>query len=78
MKKSGKEAPDCAVTADFHVKLKRPTSSDTLIKLTTKVVESTGERVIVEAELVADNKVCVTCRRTFVAVKEGHPSYHRW
>ena len=27
---------------------------------------------------VANGKVTATCRGTFVAVKEGHPAYHRW
>ena len=33
---------------------------------------------VVEATLEAGNKVTATCRGTFVAVKEGHPAYHRW
>ncbi len=78
MKKNGKDAPDCTVTADFHVKLKRPTPSDATIKLTARVVESTENRAVVEAELIADEKVCATCRGTFVAVSEGHPAFHRW
>ncbi len=78
MKRDGKDAPDCTVTADFHVKLKRPTPSDATIKLTARVVESTENRAVVEAELIADDKVCATCCGTFVAVDEGHPAYHRW
>jgi uncharacterized protein (TIGR00369 family) len=78
MKKSGKDEPDCTVTADFHVKLLRPTPSDALITLKARVVESTDTRATVEAELIANEKVCATCRGTFVAVKPGHPAYHRW
>lgn len=78
MKKSGKTEADCTVTADFHVKLKRPTPFDATIYLTARVVESEGDKAIVEAELIANEKVCATCRGTFVAVKEGHPAYHRW
>ena len=78
MKRDGKDAPDCTVTADFHVKLKRPTPSGATIKLTARVVESTENCAVVEAELIADEKVCATCRGTFVAVDEGHPAYHRW
>ena len=78
MKKAGLSEAPCTVTADFHVKLLRPTPSDALISLRARVVESTGDRAIVEAELVANGKVCDTCRGTFVAVKEGHPAYHRW
>ncbi|MEK7724012.1 MAG: PaaI family thioesterase [Acidobacteriota bacterium] len=78
MKQSGKTEPDCTVTADFHVKLKRPTPFEATIYLKARVVESTGDKAIVEAELIANEKVCATCRGTFVAVKEGHPAYHRW
>lgn len=34
--------------------------------------------ILHQAELTANGKVCATCRGTFVAVKEGHPAYHRW
>jgi acyl-coenzyme A thioesterase PaaI-like protein len=78
MKKNNKTAPDCTVTADFHVKLRRPTPFNATLFLKARVVESTEDRVIVEAELIANEKVCATCRGTFIAVKEGHPAYHRW
>jgi acyl-coenzyme A thioesterase PaaI-like protein len=78
MNKNGKSVPDCTVTADFHVKLRRPTPFDAPIHLTARVVESTDDRAIVEAKLIAEGKICATCRGTFVAVKEGHPAYHRW
>jgi acyl-coenzyme A thioesterase PaaI-like protein len=78
MKKNGDEVPPCTVTADFHVKLRRPTPVDGPITLKARVVESTEDRATVEAELIAGGKVCDTCRGTFVAVKEGHPAYHRW
>jgi hypothetical protein len=32
----------------------------------------------VEGTLSANEKVCARCRGTFVAVKEGHPAFHRW
>lgn len=78
MKQNGKDTPDCTVTADFHVKLLRPTPSSAEIYLTAKVVDSREDRATVEAELIANDKVCATCRGTFVAVREGHPAYHRW
>ncbi|MBK8303660.1 MAG: PaaI family thioesterase [Chloracidobacterium sp.] len=78
MKRDGKTEPDCTVTADFHVKLKRPTPVDAPIYLKARVVESSEDRATVEAELIVNDKVCATCRGTFVAVKEGHPAYHRW
>ncbi|MEO8034218.1 MAG: PaaI family thioesterase [Acidobacteriota bacterium] len=70
--------PPCTVTSDFHVQLKRPTPMDVPLQLRARVVESTADRAIVEATLEANGKVTATCRGTFVAVKEGHPAYHRW
>ncbi len=78
MRKSGAEAPPCTVTAEFDVKLKRPTPLDAELTLRAKVVESTDDRAVVEATIEAGGKVTATCRGTFVAVKEGHPAYHRW
>ena len=78
MKKRGESEPPCTVTADFHVTLKRPTPMDAAVKLRARVVESTDDRAVVEATLEANGKITATCRGTFVAVKEGHPAYHRW
>ncbi len=78
MKKNGKTEPDCTVTANYSVKLLRPTPFDATIYLKARVVESTEDRATVEAELIANDKVCATCRGLFVAVKEGHPAFHRW
>ena len=78
MRKSSADVPPCTVTADFHVVLKRPTPMDAPLHLRARVVESTGDRATVEATLEAKGKVTATCRGTFVAVKEGHPAYHRW
>ena len=78
MKKAGMDHPPCTVTADYAIKLLRPTLTDLPVKLVARVVESTDDRAIVEGELIAHDKVCATCRGTFVAVKPGHPAYHRW
>ncbi len=78
MKKRGETTAPCTVTAEFHVKLLRPTPVEGPIVLRARVVESSEDRATVEAELIAGEKVCDTCRGVFVAVKEGHPAYHRW
>lgn len=78
MKRDGLDQAPCTVTAEFHVKLLRPTPVDGPITLKARVVESSEDRATVEAELIAGGKVCDTCRGLFVAVKEGHPAYHRW
>ena len=78
MQKAGASTPPCTVTAEFHVKLKRPTPTNGPIHLRAKVVESSEDRAVIEAELEAGGKVTATCRGVFVAVKEGHPAFHRW
>ena len=78
MKRDGKDTPDCTVTANYSIKLLRPTLFDKPITLKARVIESSEDRATVEAELIADDKVCATCKGLFVAVKEGHPAYHRW
>lgn len=78
MNAQGLDFPPSTVTSEFHVKLKRPTPSKGPIRLRARVVESEGDRAVVEAELEAGGKVTSTCRGVFVAVREGHPAYHRW
>jgi acyl-coenzyme A thioesterase PaaI-like protein len=78
MVKAGGDHPPCTVTAEYHVKLQRPTPMDGPITLRARVVESTADRATVEATLEAGGKVCATCRGVFVAVKPGHPAYNRW
>ncbi|KYG00495.1 thioesterase [Sorangium cellulosum] len=77
MQARGADAPPCTVTADFHVKLKKPTPLGP-VRLRAQVAEAEGDRVVVEATLEAGGRVTATCRGTFVAVKEGHPAFHRW
>ena len=78
MQARGEPTPPCTVTADFHVKLRRPTPLDGPVHLVAKVSSLEGDRALIEATLEAGGKVCATCVGTFVAVKEGHPAFHRW
>jgi acyl-coenzyme A thioesterase PaaI-like protein len=78
MNRRAASGPPCTVTAEFHVKLKRPTPTGGPVRLRARVVESTDDRAVVEATLEARGVVTATCRGTFVAVREGHPAYHRW
>jgi len=78
MVRDGLEQPPCTVTAEFDVKLRRPTPKDAEIELRARVVGSEGPRVTIDATLSAEGTVTATCRGTFVAVREGHPAYHRW
>ena len=78
MKQAGLDHPPCTVTAEYFIKLLRPTPTQEAIHLSARVIEIREDRAVIEATLSAGSKVCATCRGTFVAVKPGHPAYHRW
>ena len=78
MRVRGADAPPTTVTADFHVRLLKPTPTDRPVRLRAKVVESTEDRATVEGTLESDGVATATCTATFVAVKPGHPAYGRW
>ena len=78
MDRNGLDAPQCTVTAQYEVKLKRPTPLGPTLKLQSRVLGLQNDRAEVIIELKADEKTCATGRGLFVAVEEGHPAYHRW
>jgi acyl-coenzyme A thioesterase PaaI-like protein len=78
MDRDESEEPPCTVTASYSVKLRRPTPHNTPLHVTSQIASIDGDRVEVELLLEADGKVCATGKGLFVAVKEGHPAYHRW
>jgi len=78
MRQQRLEAPPCTVTAEFSIKLLRPTPTDGPILLEAEVIWSEGNRAKTKAVLKAQDKVCATCTGTFVAVPPGHPAHKRW
>ena len=78
MTQAGQDSPPCTVTAEYAVKLRRPTPTSEVLHLEAKVVSATEDRAEIAATLTAGGKVCATCTGIFVAVKPGHPAYHRW
>ena len=78
MTRARADAPPCTVTAEYAVTLRRPTPTDGEIEIVAHPVEISDDRATVEAELRAGGNVCATSRGLFVAVKPGHPAYHRW
>ena len=78
MRRDGLDSPPCTVTADFHVRLTRPTPSKEPLQLSARAVASDGPRVEVEAVVRSGGEVTATCTGRFVAVKPGHPAYNRW
>lgn len=69
-------APPC-VTAEFKVVLKRPTPMG-LVHVDAHVVSASDDRATIEATMTAGGKVTAIGTGTFIAVKPGHPAYHRW
>ena len=78
MNQGGADQPPCTVTADYAIRLLRPTPLDVTLELSASVVESKTDRATVEGTITVSGKVTATCRGTFVAVQAGHPAYHRW
>lgn len=78
MQINGLEKPLCTVTAEYSIKLLRPTPLDETVSLRAQAVESAVDRVVIAAELFSADKLRATCRGTFVAVRLGHPAYHQW
>jgi len=78
MRRAGADRPPCTVTAEYAIRLLRPTPTAAPVRLVARVVESDDRRATVEGRLLAGGEVCATCRGVFVAVKPGHPAYHRW
>ena len=72
------DTPPCTVTMEFKVQLRRPTPSDRELTLTAWVTDVDGDIVTVESELTIGGTVYDRCTGRFVAVKPGHPAYHRW
>ncbi len=78
MQNNGFATPPCTVTAEYAIKLHRPTPLDLPLSLRAIAKEILPDRVFIEAELSSDGKIRATCRGVFVAVKPGHPAYHQW
>jgi acyl-coenzyme A thioesterase PaaI-like protein len=78
MQRLGLDQPLATVTAEYHVKFRRPTPLDAELTLAAWPTEVGDDRAVVEATLSAGGQVTATCRGVFVAVKPGHPAYHRW
>ena len=78
MRASGESTVPATVTASYQVTLSRPTPSDGPVRLTARVVDLESDRATVESTLESGGRRCATFRGTFVAVRPGHPAYHRW
>jgi acyl-coenzyme A thioesterase PaaI-like protein len=78
MRKTGAALPPCTVTASLAVSLKRPTPLDVELLVRAEVAMTESDRATIDAFIEAQGRITATCRGVFVAVKEGHPAFHRW
>ena len=78
MDAAGLNEPPCTVTATYSISLRRPTPTGVELHIIAEIEELMEDRAKVRMELYADEKLCATGKGLFVAVKEGHPAYHRW
>lgn len=78
IQRQGLDHAPATVTAEYQVRMHRPAVSDGPVLLRARVLESAADRATVECVLEAGGRPCVTFRGTFVAVKPGHPAFHRW
>lgn len=78
MQRDGLDKPPCTVTAEYSVKFLRPTPATGALHIVARPVELTERSATIEGKLMSGSEVCATCRAVFVAVKPGHPAFHRW
>jgi acyl-coenzyme A thioesterase PaaI-like protein len=78
MARRGAERPPVCVTADYAIRLLRPTPTDHPLTIRSRVVESSDDRATIEAWIESDDARTATCHGTFVAVGPGHPAYAAW
>ena len=77
MKKRNEDAPPCTVTAKYNVQLLAPTPMDCPLHIIATPILVTERKAEISAKLIAKDTTTATCEGLFVAVKPGHPGYHR-
>ena len=78
MERRRAERPPVCVTAEYAVRLLRPTPTDRPLTIRSRVVEATDNRATIDAWIESDGDRTATCRGTFVAVGPDHPAYSAW
>ena len=68
----GLDHPPVTVTAEYTVRLRKPTPSDAPVQLRARIAEAGERKVVVEAELFSGGERTATCSGTFVAIGERH------
>ncbi|HXW36328.1 MAG TPA: PaaI family thioesterase [Nitrososphaerales archaeon] len=77
MEKSVARSPPATVTSELRVKFLEPTPLKPLL-LRASPTEVAEHRVTVAGTLEVDGRATASATGVFVAVREGHPAFHRW
>jgi acyl-CoA thioesterase FadM len=56
----------------------RPTPYGKTLHFTARIITLTENKAEVEMDLFSEDNHCAKGKGLFVAVKKGHPAYHRW
>ena len=78
MRARGSDHPPVTVTADYTIRLRKPTPAGEPVRLRSWIAEATDRKAIVEAELSSGGEVTATCSGTFVPIGESHPAHGAW
>lgn len=78
MRERNAASPPGTVTAEYTVRFLKPTPMGGSLRVHAKAVKIDGNKVNVEGTVEAGGQVTATMTGLFVAVKEGHPAFHRW
>ena len=72
------DSPPGTVTSGYEVKFLHPTPVSKTMRIRARALSTGRDRVTIEGFIEVDGKTTASMKGTFVAVKEGHPAFHRW
>lgn len=75
---NGESRPPGTVTAEYSIRFLKPTPVNGTLHLRARAVKIDGPKVSVEGKIESGGAATATIKGTFVAVREGHPAFHRW
>lgn len=78
MRSRGLDRPPGTVTAEYTVRFLAPTPMGAAWRLQARATGVEGQKVTVEGDVSVGGSKTATMAGLFVAVKEGHPAFHRW
>ena len=78
MRRRGIDSPPGTVTSAYEVKFLRPTPISKTLRIRACATSTEDDRVTIEGFIEVDGETTASMKGIFVAVKEGHPAFHRW